>query len=62
MFLGYLLARSGVEVIVSEKHSDFLRGFRGDTIQNAVAAANLWVRTLCDADLAAVQGRREFLK
>src|ERR1051325_884107 len=29
---GYLLARSGVSVVVLEKHSDFLRDFRGDTI------------------------------
>ncbi len=32
IFLGYLLARSGVRVIVLEKHTDFLRDFRGDTI------------------------------
>ncbi|MGB9066986.1 MAG: FAD-dependent oxidoreductase [Candidatus Acidiferrales bacterium] len=32
MMLGYLLARAGVEVIVLEKHGDFLRDFRGDTI------------------------------
>ena len=32
MMLGYLLARSGVDVIVLEKHADFLRDFRGDTI------------------------------
>ena len=32
MMLGFLLARAGVEVIVLEKHSDFLRDFRGDTI------------------------------
>jgi len=30
--LGYLLARAGVEVLVLEKHGDFLRDFRGDTI------------------------------
>ena len=29
---GYLLARAGVEVLVLEKHRDFLRDFRGDTI------------------------------
>src|SRR3984885_9613114 len=29
---GYLLARAGVDVIVLEKHGDFLRDFRGDTI------------------------------
>jgi 2-polyprenyl-6-methoxyphenol hydroxylase-like FAD-dependent oxidoreductase len=32
MMLGYLLARTGVEVLVLEKHADFLRDFRGDTI------------------------------
>jgi 2-polyprenyl-6-methoxyphenol hydroxylase-like FAD-dependent oxidoreductase len=30
--LGLLLARSGVEVLVLEKHGDFLRDFRGDTL------------------------------
>ncbi|HUB68680.1 MAG TPA: FAD-dependent oxidoreductase [Candidatus Methylacidiphilales bacterium] len=30
--LGYLLARAGAEVIVMEKHADFFRDFRGDTI------------------------------
>ncbi len=29
---GYLLARAGVEVLVLEKHKDFLRDFRGDTV------------------------------
>jgi len=32
MMLGFLLARAGVEVLVLEKHGDFLRDFRGDTI------------------------------
>jgi 2-polyprenyl-6-methoxyphenol hydroxylase-like FAD-dependent oxidoreductase len=32
MVLGFLLARAGVEVVVLEKHADFLRDFRGDTI------------------------------
>ncbi len=32
MMLGFLLARAGVDVVVLEKHSDFLRDFRGDTI------------------------------
>ena len=32
MMLGYLLARAGVEVLLLEKHGDFLRDFRGDTI------------------------------
>ena len=30
--LGFLLARAGVQVVVLEKHKDFLRDFRGDTI------------------------------
>ncbi len=30
--LGYLLARAGVSVVVIEKHGDFLRDFRGDTV------------------------------
>jgi 2-polyprenyl-6-methoxyphenol hydroxylase-like FAD-dependent oxidoreductase len=32
MMLGFLLARAGVEVVVLEKHADFFRDFRGDTI------------------------------
>ena len=32
MMLGLLLARQGVEVMVLEKHADFLRDFRGDTV------------------------------
>lgn len=32
MMLGLLLARGGIEVHVLEKHSDFLRDFRGDTV------------------------------
>jgi 2-polyprenyl-6-methoxyphenol hydroxylase-like FAD-dependent oxidoreductase len=32
MMAGLLLARSGVQVLVLEKHADFLRDFRGDTI------------------------------
>src|SRR4051794_24270920 len=32
MVLGLLLARAGVDVTVLEKHSDFLRDFRGDTV------------------------------
>jgi 2-polyprenyl-6-methoxyphenol hydroxylase-like FAD-dependent oxidoreductase len=30
--MGFLLARAGVDVVVLEKHADFLRDFRGDTI------------------------------
>jgi len=32
MMLGFLLARAGIEVLVLEKHADFLRDFRGDTV------------------------------
>ncbi len=32
VMLGFLLARRGVEVVVLEKHTDFLRDFRGDTV------------------------------
>lgn len=32
MMFGYLLARAGIEVLVLEKHADFLRDFRGDTV------------------------------
>ena len=39
MVLGLLLARSGVEVTVLEKHGDFLRDFRGDTVH----PSTLWL-------------------
>jgi 2-polyprenyl-6-methoxyphenol hydroxylase-like FAD-dependent oxidoreductase len=32
VMLGYLLARAGVDVVVLEKHENFFRDFRGDTI------------------------------
>jgi 2-polyprenyl-6-methoxyphenol hydroxylase-like FAD-dependent oxidoreductase len=32
MMLGFLLARAGVRVVLLEKHADFLRDFRGDTV------------------------------
>src|ERR1700691_1286447 len=32
MMLGLLLARAGIETVVLEKHADFLRDFRGDTV------------------------------
>jgi 2-polyprenyl-6-methoxyphenol hydroxylase-like FAD-dependent oxidoreductase len=32
MMLGFILARAGVPVVVLEKHEDFLRDFRGDTV------------------------------
>jgi 2-polyprenyl-6-methoxyphenol hydroxylase-like FAD-dependent oxidoreductase len=39
LVLGYLLARAGVEVVVLEKHLDFLRDFRGDTIHPSTLTA-----------------------
>ena len=35
MMLGYLLAREGVRVTVLEKHADFFRDFRGDTVHSS---------------------------
>jgi 2-polyprenyl-6-methoxyphenol hydroxylase-like FAD-dependent oxidoreductase len=32
MMLGFLLSRAGVNVVVLEKHADFFRDFRGDTV------------------------------
>src|SRR5881398_89529 len=32
IMLGFLLARAGIDVVVLEKHGDFLRDFRGDTV------------------------------
>jgi 2-polyprenyl-6-methoxyphenol hydroxylase-like FAD-dependent oxidoreductase len=36
--LGYLLARQGIAVTVLEKHGDFLRDFRGDTVHSSTLA------------------------
>jgi 2-polyprenyl-6-methoxyphenol hydroxylase-like FAD-dependent oxidoreductase len=38
MVLGLLLARAGVEVTLLEKHADFLRDFRGDTVHPSTLA------------------------
>jgi 2-polyprenyl-6-methoxyphenol hydroxylase-like FAD-dependent oxidoreductase len=46
MVLGLLLARAGVEVTVLEKHGDFLRDFRGDTVHPST------LRLLADLGLA----------
>jgi 2-polyprenyl-6-methoxyphenol hydroxylase-like FAD-dependent oxidoreductase len=35
MMCGFLLARAGIDVIVLEKHKDFFRDFRGDTVHPA---------------------------
>ena len=39
MMVGFLLARAGVDTIVLEKHGDFLRDFRGDTIHPSTLEA-----------------------
>jgi FAD binding domain len=39
MILGFLLARAGVDTIVLEKHADFFRDFRGDTIHPSTLEA-----------------------
>jgi 2-polyprenyl-6-methoxyphenol hydroxylase-like FAD-dependent oxidoreductase len=39
MMLGLLFARAGIDVIVVEKHADFLRDFRGDTIHPSTLEA-----------------------
>lgn len=38
MMLGFLLARAGLDVVVLEKHANFLRDFRGDTIHPSTLA------------------------
>ena len=39
LMLGLLLARAGVEVTILEKHADFLRDFRGDTVHPSTLQA-----------------------
>ena len=39
MMVGYILARAGVDVVVLEKHADFLRDFRGDTVHPSTMEA-----------------------
>jgi 2-polyprenyl-6-methoxyphenol hydroxylase-like FAD-dependent oxidoreductase len=39
MMCGFLLARAGIDVIVLEKHKDFLRDFRGDTVHPSTLEA-----------------------
>ena len=51
VMLGYLLARSGVETLVLEKHADFLRDFRGDTVHPSTLQV-LYELDLLDAFLA----------
>jgi 2-polyprenyl-6-methoxyphenol hydroxylase-like FAD-dependent oxidoreductase len=51
IMLGFLLARAGVEVLVLEKHADFLHDFRGDTVHAST------LETMCELGLL-----EEFLK
>jgi 2-polyprenyl-6-methoxyphenol hydroxylase-like FAD-dependent oxidoreductase len=51
MMLGFLLARAGIDVIVLEKHKDFLRDFRGDTIHPSTLDL-MWELDLLDGFLA----------
>jgi 2-polyprenyl-6-methoxyphenol hydroxylase-like FAD-dependent oxidoreductase len=51
MMLGFLLARAGIEVAVLEKHADFLRDFRGDTVHPSTLDI-MWELGLLDAFLA----------
>src|SRR3954462_11766615 len=39
MICGYLLARAGINVVVLEKHADFFRDFRGDTVHPSTLEA-----------------------
>src|SRR5436305_3377064 len=39
MVCGYLLARAGIDVVVLEKHADFFRDFRGDTVHPSTLQA-----------------------
>ncbi len=45
MMLGFLLRRAGIDVVVSEKHADFLRDFRGDTSPEATGIRPEHART-----------------
>jgi 2-polyprenyl-6-methoxyphenol hydroxylase-like FAD-dependent oxidoreductase len=51
MMLGFLLARAGVDVVVLEKHGDFFRDFRGDTIHPSTLEV-MYELGLLDAFLA----------
>ena len=52
LMLGFLLARAGVPVVVLEKHADFLRDFRGDTLHPSTL--ELMAELGLDAELLAL--------
>ncbi len=58
MMLGFLLARAGVEVVVLEKHADFFRDFRGDTIHPSTLEL-MYELGLLDAFLRLPHGKVE---
>ncbi|HEX7758287.1 MAG TPA: FAD-dependent oxidoreductase [Caulobacteraceae bacterium] len=60
MMLGYILARAGVRVTVLEKHGDFLRDFRGDTVHPSTMEA-MWELGLLDRFLKVPHDRLEQL-
>lgn len=60
LMLGFLLARTGVDVTVIEKHADFLRDFRGDTIHPSTLEV-IGQLGLIDAFLALPHTRAEKL-
>jgi 2-polyprenyl-6-methoxyphenol hydroxylase-like FAD-dependent oxidoreductase len=51
VMLGFLLARAGVEVTVLEKHADFFRDFRGDTVHPSTLEV-IWELGLLESFLA----------
>ena len=57
LMLGYLLARNGIPVTVLEKHGDFLRDFRGDTIHPSTLEI-IWRLGFLD-ELLALRKERE---
>ena len=59
MMLGYLLARAGVDVVVLEKHADFLRDFRGDTIHPSTL--EIMGNSACSTSSFACRTRRRLL-
>jgi len=48
MMLGYLLGRAGIKTVVLEKHADFFRDFRGDTVHPSTMAVMQELGLLAD--------------
>ena len=62
MICGYLLARVGIDVIVLEKHADFFRDFRGDTVHPSTLQAIYELGLLDDFLALAHQEVRDVLQ